>query len=84
MILLNYQIPMVQQCVEGHLCGHNFQDAKMDRKLWERKFESAIGCWLMNEAFHHRWLLYYWLDDADEVDFVLRRLDKIVALEVIR
>lgn len=60
----------------------SFQDAQMDRKLWGRIFESAVGCWLMNEAFRHRWALYYWRDGADEVDFVLRRLDKTVAIEV--
>ena len=35
----------------------SFQDVQMDRKLWGRIFESAIGSWLMNEAFRHRWSL---------------------------
>ena len=60
----------------------SFQDVQMDRKLWGRLFESAVGSWLINEAFRHRWLLYYWRDGADEVDFVLRKLDKTVAIEV--
>lgn len=59
-----------------------FQDVQMDRKLWGRIFESAVGSWLMNEAFRHRWSLYYWRDGVDEVDFVLRKLDKTVAIEV--
>lgn len=60
----------------------SFQDVQMDRKLWGRIFESAVGSWLMNEAFRHRWSLYYWRDGVDEVDFVLRKLDKTVAIEV--
>lgn len=60
----------------------SFRDVQMDRKLWGRLFESAVGSWLINEAFRHRWSLYYWRDGADEVDFVLRKLDKTVAIEV--
>ena len=60
----------------------SFEDAQMDRKLWGRIFESAVGSWLIYESFRHRWSLYYWRDGADEVDFVLRKLDKTVAIEV--
>jgi len=59
-----------------------FRDAQTDRKLWGRIFESAVGSWLLNEAFRHRWSLFYWRDGVNEVDFVLRRLDKTVAVEV--
>lgn len=59
-----------------------FRDAQTDRKLWGRIFESAVGSWLLNEAFRHRWSLFYWRDGVNEVDFVLRRLDKTVAIEV--
>lgn len=59
-----------------------FRYAQTDRKLWGRIFESAVGSWLLNEAFRHRWSLFYWRDGVNEVDFVLRRLDKTVAIEV--
>lgn len=59
-----------------------FQNAQSDRKLWGRIFESAVGSWLINEAFRHRWSLFYWRDGMNEVDFVLQRLDKTVAIEV--
>ncbi|MDY4409547.1 MAG: ATP-binding protein [Prevotella sp.] len=59
-----------------------FRDAQTDRKLWGRIFESAVGSWLLNEAFRHRWSLFYWRNGVNEVDFVLRRLDKTVAIEV--
>lgn len=60
----------------------NFADAVLDRKLWGRIYESAVGCFLMNETFKRRMHLYYWRDRDDEVDFVLQYKDKIVAIEV--
>ena len=60
----------------------DFSQAVMDRKLWGRIFESAVGCHLMNEAFRHRFNLYYWRDGNDEVDFILQKKSQIIAIEV--
>lgn len=60
----------------------NSSQAVMDRKLWGRIFESAIGCHLMNEAYRHRLTLYYWRDGNDEVDFILQKKSQIIAIEV--
>ena len=59
-----------------------FKQAYMDPALWGRITESAIGAHLLNysriEAYH----LEYWRDRNEEVDFVLRKGDKIIGLEV--
>lgn len=60
----------------------NFTEAILDQKLWGRIYESAVGCFLMNETFKRRMHLYYWRERNDEVDFVLQYKDKIVAIEV--
>lgn len=59
-----------------------FKDAVLDRRLWGRIYESAVGCYLMNEAFRKRMSLFYWRDGDKEVDFVLQNKGKIVAIEV--
>ncbi|WP_028910692.1 ATP-binding protein [Prevotella sp. AGR2160] len=60
----------------------DFHGAMMDRKLWGRVYESAIGSYLMNEAFRRRLSLYYWREGSDEVDFVLQKKGEIIAIEV--
>lgn len=62
--------------------GTDFEHAVMNRKLWGRIFESAVGCFLINETFKRRMALYYWRENNQEVDFVLQYKGKIVAIEV--
>ena len=59
-----------------------FSQAIADRKVWGRFFESAIGAWLVSQAFAKRFEVFYWRDNNDEVDFVLRKHGTIVAIEV--
>lgn len=59
-----------------------FKQAILDRKSWGRIFESGIGAYLVSQAFIHRIEVFYWRDRNDEVDFVLRKKDSIVAVEV--
>ena len=62
--------------------GLTFEEAAADRKLWGQVFESAIGAHIINEAFVHRFAVTYWRDGNDEVDFVLCKNRKTVAIEV--
>lgn len=59
-----------------------FKQALMYPSLWGRIVESAVGAHLLNfsrmEAYH----LEYWRDRNAEVDFVLRKGNKILGLEV--
>ena len=53
-----------------------------DRKTWGHIFESAVGAYIVNEAFKHRFEVTYWREGNEEVDFVLRKNNSLVAIEV--
>ena len=59
-----------------------FLEARRDPERWGRIAESAIGAHLANGAQAGDYELFYWREVSKEVDFVLRRGDKVVALEV--
>lgn len=63
-------------------CEHDFTAARADHKLWGRLYESAVGAHIMNCAYTGRFEVYYWRDGNEEVDFVLVKNSKIVAVEV--
>ena len=58
------------------------QETREDHALWGRLFESAVGAHLANAARGHGFKLFYWLDRNREVDFVLKKGDTIVGMEV--
>lgn len=61
--------------------GYSFDEARADRTFWGRIVESVVGAHLFNTmASDIR--LHYWRDDSFEVDFVLQRGDRIIAVEV--
>ena len=59
-----------------------FEQAILNRKAWGRIFESGIGAYLVSQAFVHRFEVFYWRERDAEVDFVLRKKDSVVAIEV--
>ena len=61
--------------------GYSFDEARADRTFWGRVIESAAGAHLINTAAADT-RLYYWRDDPHEVDFVLQRGPRLVAIEV--
>lgn len=61
--------------------GYTFAEARADRSQWGRMVKSAVGAHLLNTA-SPRTEVRYWRDGADEVDFVLRRGPRTVAIEV--
>lgn len=58
------------------------EQAISDRKAWGHRLESAVGAYIANEAFKHRFDLFYWRERDDEVDFVLRKNNSVVGIEV--
>ncbi len=60
----------------------NFEQSIMDRKLWGHIYESSIGAWIVSQAFVNRIEVYYWREREYEVDFILRKKGKVVAIEV--
>ena len=62
--------------------GYSFQDAIREPKVWGHIFESAIGAHLLSGAITGNYEVYYWRDGDLEVDFVIKKNQKIVAIEV--
>jgi len=63
-------------------CGMTMREARKDFQFWGRLVESAIGGTLANGAVGHGVDVFYWSGRNHEVDFVLRRGKKLVAIEV--
>ncbi len=61
--------------------GYSFAEAQADRSFWGRIVESAVGAHLFNTATPDV-RLHYWREGSHEVDFVLQRGPRIVAIEV--
>ncbi len=57
-------------------------DALGNPSLWGRIVESAIGAWLLNQSVSAGISLYYWRERDKEVDFVLEKQGRLVALEI--
>ena len=49
---------------------------------WGRCVESAVGAHLVNQSFAKGYDVMYWRDGDDEIDFVLRKNLRVVAIEV--
>ncbi len=62
--------------------GMTYEKAFTTPALWGQWVESAVGCFLLDKIDELECALYYWRENNDEVDFVLTRADKIVAIEV--
>ena len=61
--------------------GYGFEEARSDRAFWGRIVESAVGAHLLNTAAPGT-EVRYWREGNYEVDFVLQRGKRAVAIEV--
>lgn len=61
---------------------NNFSDIKKNSVLWGRKVEQTIGAYLLNSSRVENFKIFYWRDGNNEVDFILQKGKKIIALEV--
>ena len=62
--------------------GMTQAEAFADREFWGRLTESAVGAHLLNASVGGECELFYWRERNREVDFVVRRGRKLLALEV--
>ena len=62
--------------------GMTQAEAFADREFWGRLTESAVGAHLLNASAGGECELFYWRERNREVDFVVRRGKKLVAIEV--
>lgn len=75
-----YQV--YNNALKSIFCEASFKEATSDRRLWDRLFESAVGCHVVNASYIYRLQPYYWRDGDNEVDFVLKSGSKVVGMEV--
>lgn len=66
----------------NRLCLKTFSEGLLNPIEWGRVVESSIGAYLINQAHRESFSVYYWRDRNDEVDFVLEKQGKIIAIEV--
>ena len=62
--------------------GYSFLQALQNPKVWGHLFESAVGAHLVSGAMAGNYEVYYWRDNSYKVDYVLKKNNKIVAIEV--
>ncbi len=60
----------------------SYEEVVESPRLWGRYAESAVGAYLVSQSAMCDYRVYYWRDSKDEVDFVLKRRNKLVAIEV--
>ncbi len=63
------------------LSGYSFLEAQSDRSFWGRMVESAVGAHLINTA-SDTCTVHYWRESPNEVDFVLSKGRRLLAIEV--
>ncbi len=61
--------------------NYTFQEALSDRTYWGRQAESAVGAHLINTCAKNT-KIYYWRESRDEVDYILKRGEQLLAIEV--
>lgn len=64
------------------LSAMDFESIRLDFVRWGQIVESAIGAHLINQAETGRYQVFYWRHRNDEVDFVIKKNDKIIGIEV--
>lgn len=60
---------------------YTFEQAQADRTFWGRLVESAVGAHILNSASSYV-RIHYWREKRLEVDFVLSRGPRTIAIEV--
>jgi predicted AAA+ superfamily ATPase len=59
-----------------------FEMVQKDPAKWGRVVESAVGTHLLNQSLTEHFELSYWREGSAEVDFILKKRDEIIAIEV--
>jgi len=62
--------------------NYKFSEIIINPKDWGRLVESSVGSHLINHSISERYQLYYWRESNQEVDFILEKDGKLIAIEV--
>ena len=64
-------------------CQHTFEEALLNKTEWGRQVESAVGAYLAGRAVLDGFQLLYWRDEKkNECDYVLKKGERLIAIEV--
>ena len=64
-------------------CQHTFEEALMNKTEWGRQVESAVGAYLAGRAILDGFELLFWRDEKkNECDYVLKKGERLIAIEV--
>jgi len=61
---------------------YKYSEIVTSPKEWGRMVESSVGAHLINFSKSERYELYYWREGEQEVDFVIEKNEKTIAIEV--
>jgi predicted AAA+ superfamily ATPase len=64
------------------LRDNSYHDWRSNPEQWGRLSESAIGAHLVNSSKGSAIKVHYWRDRNKEVDFILSKADRLIAIEV--
>jgi predicted AAA+ superfamily ATPase len=64
------------------LSNRSFNELRNDPEAWGRLVEVAVGSHLVNDGSKSALEVYYWREGNIEVDYVLRKGKKLLAIEV--
>lgn len=62
--------------------GHGYMEERTNPTRWGRWTESAVGAYLVGLSDQCDYKVYYWRENSDEVDFILSRRGRLIAIEV--
>ena len=60
----------------------SFEMLRRNHKEWGNFAESAVGAHLINSGIKYKFNVYYWNNGGYEVDYVIEKGNKIIAIEV--
>ena len=78
-------VPKMQvhnSALRNYASGRTLADVAADPEEWGRCVESAAGAHLLSQSFAKGFEVLYWRDGGLEVDYVLRRGERLAAIEV--
>lgn len=64
------------------LSAKSKKEMMSDKVIYGRLVEVAVGAYLYNQALINRSEVYYWREENNEVDFVVRYREKLLGIEV--
>lgn len=59
-----------------------FESTKQNRETWDKLVECAIGAHLINSAFGTKAEIFYWKDNNKSIDFIIRKDEDIIVVDV--